>query len=53
MGNMISMDNRTRRIKSGKGPQVSRLPAIQATGVWMAMALSAWGLITVALLAVI
>jgi hypothetical protein len=53
MENMMSMDNRTRRGQGGKGPQVARLPAIQATGVWMAMAASAWGLITVALLALI
>jgi len=53
MGKAISMDHQAAQNQRGAKAQASRLPAIQTTGLWMAMAASAWGLITVALLAVL
>jgi hypothetical protein len=47
------MENATRKQRSGANSKAARLPAIQATGVWMVMAASAWGLIAVALFALI
>jgi hypothetical protein len=53
MEKMMSMDHQTGPTQRGAKAQAARLPAIQTTGLWMAMAILAWGLITVALLAVL
>jgi hypothetical protein len=53
MEKTISMDHQPGRSQHAPKAQLARLPAIQTTGLWMAMAFSAWGLITVALLAVL
>jgi hypothetical protein len=53
MEKTMSMDHQTGRTQLGAKAQAARLPAIQTTGLWMAMAASAWGLITIALLAVL
>lgn len=53
MEKMMSMDHQTGPTQRGAKAQAARLPAIQTTGLWMAMAVSAWGLITVALLALL
>ena len=53
MARTASMENVTRQQRSSANSKVARLPAIQATGVWMVMAASAWGLIAVTLFALI
>jgi hypothetical protein len=53
MEKAISMEHTTATNRRAAQAQAARLPAIQTTGLWVAMAFSAWGLITVALLAVL
>jgi len=53
MGDTMSMESATVRSRKGAAVAAQKLPAIQTTGLWMAMAASAWGVIAIVLIAVI